>query len=196
MSEGFDYQIHRQLNAGSNPDKGLIVTFEPIAEKQPDGSFKNVDYVRIIIGRNDEIVRKVTQEDKVRFADRYSAYKAGEDMPPDGTPIKDCALATPADVSACKAERIFTLEQLAETPDERLQRAKLINFKYKCRDWLESQKRHGYVGELRQQIESLKTQIDGLKAQLAARGETPIEVEPKRKGRPPKVKNGDTATVS
>lgn len=196
MSEGFDYQIQRQLNAGSNPDKGLIVTFEPIAEKQPDGSFKNVDYIRIVLGRNDEVVRRVTQEDKVRFADRYSAYKAGEDMPPDGTPIKDCALATPADVSACKAERIYTLEQLAETPDERLQRAKLINFKYKCRDWLESQKRHGYVGELRSQIDTLKAKIDGLESQLRARGETPVDVTPKRKGRPPKVKDGDTQAAN
>ena len=196
MSEGFDYQVQRQLNAGSNPDKGLIVTFEPIAEKQPDGSFKNVDYVRIVLGRNDEVVRRVTQEDKVRFADRYSAYKAGEAMPLDGTPIKDGALAPPADVSACKAERIFTLEQLAESADERLQRSTLINCKSKCRDGLETQKRHGYVGELRGQSDTLTAKVEGLEAQLRARGETPIDVEPKRRGRPPKVKDGESASVS
>lgn len=194
MSEGFDYEAHRRLQNG-NPDKALIVSFEPGAEKQPDGSFKNVEFIRIWMDKNSEVYRKVTEEDKVRFAERYAAYRAGEEVPETGTPISQCAFATPADVSSCKAERIFTLEQLVETSDERLQRAKLVNFKYQARDWVEAQKRSGYVGELRQEINRLKQEVQTLREKLSANpvveaDDVIVEV-PKRRGRPPKVKTND-----
>jgi hypothetical protein len=196
MSEegGFDVAAYRR---GGNPDKALLVTFEWAAQKQPDGSFKNIEMIRIWLGRNDEIVRPVIPEDKVRFSDRYEAFRKGEAVPETGTPIAQCAFATPADISACKSERIFTLEQLVETADERLQRSRLVTFKYRCRDWLESQKRHGYVGELRVKIDALEKENATLKLQLAERGIEPVEDEaPKRRGRPPKVKDADAQAVN
>src|SRR5688500_11267077 len=134
MSEegGFDIQAHRR--AQTNPDKALLVTFEWGSQKKYDGSFSNVEMIRIWLGRNDEIVRPVTPDARVRCSDRYEAFRKGEQVPDTGTPISNCAFATPADVSACKSERIFTLEQLVETADERLQRSRLVTFKYRCRD--------------------------------------------------------------
>ena len=162
MAEGFDYAAHRAMGQG-NPDKALVVTFEYASKAMPDGTYKNIEMVRIWLGKNSEVVREVTEDDKRRFSERYEAFKKGEEMPLEGTPISQCAFATPADVSACKAERIFTLEQLAETPDERLQRAKLINLKYKSKDFLEARARIGFVGEMRDQIEALKAQVAVLK---------------------------------
>lgn len=185
---GFDVQAYQR--GRNNPDKALLVTFEVRADKQKDGSFKNIEYIRIWLGRNDEMVRPVTNEDKIRFKDRYESFKKGEETPLEGTPISQCAFATPANVSACKAERIFTLEQLVAVADERLQRGQLVGFKYQCRDWLESQKRHGYVGELRAQIDKLIAENKILKERLQEQGRsTEVEVEPKRRGRPPKVKD-------
>src|SRR3990172_3886933 len=112
---GFDYEAHRRAIAGSNPDKALLVSFEYASEKLKSGLFENVEMVRIWMDKNSEVVRKVTDADKVRFAGRYAAFKKGEEMPEEGTPIRLCAFATPADVSACKAERIFTVEQFVET---------------------------------------------------------------------------------
>lgn len=191
---GFDVQAYRA--AQSNPDKGLVVTFEHAAKQQSDGSFENVEMIRIWLGRNDEICRPVTPQDKVRFRDRYDAFLKGEKPPADGTPIAQCALATPANISACKAERIFTLEQLAETPDERLLRSSLVNFKYKCKDWLEAQKRYGYVGEMRDQLEQQRKEIEILKERLKAEGKDSEVVIPKRRGPKPKVKDGDAALAS
>lgn len=195
MSEegGFDVQAYRM--AQSNPDRALLVTFEYASKQKSDGSFENVEMIRIWLGRNDEICRPITEQDKVRFRDRYDAFKKGEKAPVDGTPIAQCALATPANISACKSERIFTLEQLVETPDERLLRSSLVNFKYKCKDWLEAQKRHGYVGEMRSRIEKLEKENEILKERLKGDGkDTEVVVEvAKRRGRPPKVKDGDTA---
>jgi len=180
MSEGFDYEAHRAMSQG-NPDKALLVTFEWASEKQKDGTFKNVEMIRIWMGKNSEVVRKVIPEDIVRFAPRYEAFKKGEEMPLDGTPIALCAFATPADVSACKAERIFTLEQLVETADERLQKSKLINLKYKARDFIEARARTGFVGELRDQINSLKAQVDVLKEKDGLISELRSEIESLRK---------------
>jgi hypothetical protein len=193
MSEGgFDYEAHRR-NLQGNPDKALLVSFEYASEKKKDGSFENAEMIRIWMDKNQEVVRKVTEEDRARFSERYSAFKKGEEMPEDGTPIKMCSFATPADVSACKAERIFTVEQLVETSDERLSRARLINFKYMARDYLEAQKRTGYVGELREQIDQLKAQIEMLKERQKEPPPVAVAEVPKKRGRPKKVNDGDTA---
>jgi hypothetical protein len=190
MSEGgFDYEAHRRAAMGSNPDKALLVSFKYVAEKQKDGSFKNVEHIIIWMDKNNEVVRKVTEEDKIRFSERYAAFKRNEEVPEEGTPINLCAFATPADVSACKSERIFTMEQLVETPDERLARARLVNFKYRARDWLESQKRSGYVGELREEIDHLKAQIEVLKERAGVTAEEPVIT--KKRGRPKKVIDGE-----
>lgn len=194
MSEEGGFDVRAYQAGQSNPDKALLVTFAWEAAKQRDGSFKNVEYTRIWLGRNDEIYRPTTPEDRSRFRDRYEAFKKGEEMPMEGTPISQCAFATPANVSACKAERIFTLEQLVEIADERLQRAGLINFKYSARDWLESQKRHGYVGELRDRITHLEKENALLKERLLEQGKDTTVVVPvatKRRGRPPK-QDGNT----
>lgn len=194
MSEGgFDLAAYRREVSGGDPDRGLLVTFEHRAEKQNDGSFKNVEYIRIWLSNTDEVVRPVQPQDKVRFKSRYDSFKAGEEQPLEGTPINLCAFATPADVAACKAERVFTLEQLVETPDERLFKAKLVNFKYRSRDWLEAQKRHGYVGELRSQIDGLQAQVNMLKARLTDQGKDPEVEEPKKRGRPRKVEDAEHA---
>lgn len=191
---GFDIGAYQQ--GLSNPDKALLVTFEHAAFKNDDGTFRNVEMIRIWLGKNDEVVRPVTEQDKVRFSERYKAFRAGEEAPMEGTPIAQCPFATPADVSACKAERIFTLEQLIELPDERLQRARLVNFKYRSRDFVEATKRHGYVGELRTRIERLEAENKTLKERFAQAGRE-LPQEPKRRGRPPKVKDvEDTAPAS
>ena len=192
MSEGgFDYEAHRRSLQG-NPDKALLVSFEYASEKKRDGTFQNVEYVRIWMDKNTEVVRKVTEEDKIRFAERYAAFRSGEEVPEEGTPIKMVPFATPADVSACRAQRIFTLEQLVETADERLSRARLVNFKYQARDYLEAQRRTGYVGELRDEINHLKAQIDVLKERA---GPT-VEPAKKKPGRPKKVIDGDAEVDS
>lgn len=171
MAEGFDYQAYRAEQSGANMDKALLVTFEYASEKQPNGAHKNVEMVRIWMGKNDEIVRKVTEEDKVRFAERYAAFKRGEEVPPDGIPIKEVPFAMPADVAMCKAERILTLEQLVETPDERLKRSPgggLMNLKYKAKDYLDAVHRSERVMETSQKIKKLE-ELNATKDERIAR---------------------------
>lgn len=197
MSEEGGFDVAAYQRAQSDPDKALLVTFEVRADKQKDGSYKNVEYIRILVGRNDEVVRPLTDADRKRFRERYESFLKGEEVPKEGTPISACAFATPANVSACKAERIYTLEQIVEIPDERLQRAQLVGFKYQCRDWLEAQRRHGFVGELRARIERLEKENEILKERLREQGRDTTVVIPvaKKRGRPPKAKDDGDAQV-
>ena len=179
------------LSRREQADKALLVSFEYVAEKavptkdNPE-PYRNVPYIRIWMSKNAEIVRKVTEEDKARFRDRWEAFLKKEEVPDKGTPINLVPFATPANVSSCKAEKIYTVEQLVETPDERLGRAYLTNFKYMCKDWLDSQVRSGFLQELRSEIDALKAENATLREQLAGRTKAPAS---KRRGRPRKVKD-------
>lgn len=197
MSEEGGFDVAAYQRGQNDPDKALLVTFEVRADKQKDGSFKNVEYIRILVGRNDEVVRPLTEADRNRFRARYESFKKGEEVPKEGTPIASCAFATPANVSACKAERIYTLEQIVEVPDERLQRAQLVGFKYQCRDWLEAQRRHGFIGELRDRITHLEKENAILKERLHDQGKDTSVVIPvaKKRGRPPRAKDDGQSQV-
>lgn len=178
----FDVEAYRRQQSGVDPDKGLLVTFRHEA-KEVDGKFENIPYINIWMGKNSTIDRPVTEEDKVRFEDRWKAFEKGEE-PVDGMPIKEVPFATAANVAACRSEQIYTVEQLIETPDQRLQRAHLVNFKYMCRDMWESRKDNAHVQKLRDELEKANQKIAALEEKMSQ--------APKKRGRPRKV-NGDNS---
>ena len=77
-----------------------------------------------------------------------------------------------------------------ETPDSRLDRAYLINFKYQCKDMLDSLRNTNQAHELRQTIQEQKAQIEALIAKVEKL--TAAKPTPKRRGRPKKVTNGNS----
>jgi len=185
----FDIAAYNAERSGVDLDKGLPVTFYWEAEKDEDGKYVNVAYIRIWMSKNSEIVRKVSESDKKRFADRWQAFQKGEEMPEEGTPINLVPFATPANISSCKAERILTAEQLVETPDDRLSRAYLQNFKYQVRDWLASNKDANHIKKMRETIEKQAAQIEALMEEIQ---EIKSVKEPKKPGRPRKNVNAST----
>lgn len=183
----FDYEALRRQQSGQNPDKGLLVTF---AYKYNDKLKSEIPYISIFLGKNDTVERPVTEDDKKRFSERWESFLKNEDAPPAGLPIKQVPFATPSDISSCKAEKIYTVEQLVETPDARLQRAHLLNFKYQCADMLKQLKDSNHIIEMREEIENLKKQLLAMKGQKVELVEEEPDLKPKR-GRPRKV-DGDT----
>lgn len=186
----FDYEAHRRLQSGVNPDKGLIVTFR---YEYSDKLKKEVPYTTIFLSKNNTVDRPTTAEDKLRFKDHWDAFEKGETAPLQGLPIKQIPFATPAEISICKAERIYTAEQLVETPDSLLQRANLLNFRYRVADMLKQMTDSQHIVKMRDEIETLKKHIKVLQetnAKLKSGEEQ--EVKPRR-GRPPrKVTDDDT----
>lgn len=179
----FDYETYRSQQLGANPDRGLLVTFHYEAKQKKDGKFENIPFINIFMNKNDVVDRPVQEEDKVRFKSQWDAFLSGEEAPPDGMPISQVPFATPANVSACKAERIYTVEQLLETPDLRLQRAYLVNFKYQCRDMMEAKRLSGDYSDLKALIEKQAKEIEELKK----------AAKPKPRGRPRKNANTDAS---
>lgn len=188
----FDYEAHRRLQSG-NPDKALIVTFRYEFDSKTKAQ---VPYTSIFLSKNNTVDRPTSEDDKVRFKDRWEAFQKGEEAPPAGLPINQVPFATPAEISICKAERIHTVEQLVEMPESHLQRANILNFRYRCADMLKQMTDSQHIVKMRDEIETLKKQIRTLQetnAVLKASSEEP-EMKPKR-GRPRKVIDGDnTAT--
>jgi len=181
---GFDYAAYQnELRPGADMDKALLVSFHYESE-EVEGEWQNVAYISIFLGKNDTVERPVNEEDKERFADRWKKFLAGEDTPPEGMPVNKVPFANPSNIRACKGEKIYTVEQLCETPDARLQRAHLIEFKYMCRDMMEARNDGTYVQEMRKTIER--------QGEIIASLQEKIEAKPKKKpGRPKKVDNGD-----
>lgn len=154
----FDSQAYNDSQSNSGYDRQLC-RFSYEAIKQEDGSYDNIEYIRIRVDDKNEVFCPVQEEHKINYAVRYQAFVAGEEAPPEGTPLKAWAVPTPADLASCKEAKIVTVEQLANATDLTLQRGGLLGLKYKAIDWLEHNENAGVLSQLRDQLEKAKEQI-------------------------------------
>lgn len=178
----FDHEAYRRQQLGQNPDKALLTTFRYVYD---DKRKEEVPYISIFLGKNDTVDRPATEEDKERFKERWEAFLKGEDKPPAGLPINQVPFATPAEISVCKTEKIYTVEQLLETPDNRLQRAHLLNFRYRCADLMKQLTDSKHVVEMRDEIETLKSQLTAALEKMAEMAEG-MDEEEERSSKPAK----------
>lgn len=188
----FDYEHERMIRSGGNPDKALLVTFR--YDIHPKTKME-VPFVNIFLSKNNTVDRPATEDDKKRFPDRWEAFQKGEEVPPEGLPISQVPFATPAEISICKTERIYTVEQLVETPDSHLQRANLLNFRYRCADLLKQLQDSHHIVDMREQLEKLQSQMSAVlekNAELKAELDEERSTKPKKVGRPRKA-DGDVA---
>ena len=125
----------------------------------------------------------------------YEAWRRGEELPDDGTPIAVLNFLRPEDVAALKRSAIRSVEELATLPDSIIDRVPLPAMKDKRRQaalWLQAQDTNKAAAEMKRrddEISELKAQMAEL---LAARGDEPEVDEngdriPRKRGRPPKV---------
>ena len=156
----FDVNAHQAVNRGDIADWRVSFGYEAV--RQADGSWKDVEHITVFNNPQEIVCRPVEERDKITYSARYEAFRKGEAVPLDGTPIKDWATITKADIAACKNARIYTVEQLAETADEALQKNHIVALKYKARDWLEANKNSGVLAQLRDELDQAKSQIKAL----------------------------------
>lgn len=114
------------------------------------------------------IDRPVDEIDRVRFADRYNKWKAGQGEAVVGTPLSALPGMTPAKVEEYKYFKVVTVEQLAGAPDALGQ--KFMGFtqdKQRAKAFME-------VAAGNAPIEKLQSEID---AERNARMETAAALE-------------------
>lgn len=104
----------------------------------------------------------------------YEYWKSGEELPPNGTPIKGWPVLSPAQQRVCIEANIRTVEDLGALPDGSLGVLGIggLGMKMKARAWLMEAETKGIVAEqnakLQLQVEEQKRQIEELSAGLAA----------------------------
>lgn len=88
-------------------------------KRGPNGDIIGHEYVEMLMpGDNKNApVRKVTDTIRAEFPNQYAAFKRGEELSPEGTPIEMWPAVNPSLARMLKTMNIYTVEQMAEVPD-------------------------------------------------------------------------------
>lgn len=107
------------------------------------------------------------------FQDGHSEWKAGRDLPINGTPIRNWPVLTTGEVKALVNAKILTVEDLAAANEAMIQMLGMGGraLKQKAVDWITAKATDAptveLISALRVQNEMLLTQVSGLKEQNA-----------------------------
>lgn len=140
--------------------------------------YTDVEYVTIRVpgDRKTEWDGKVTDVHRQRWPRHYAAFKAQQEMPSEGMPLKEWAALTRSQVLELAAANVKTVEQLADLPDELLNKAVSMGgfaLRDKAKRFLEQAAGAATAERLaaeKQQLEDnmtvMQQTIDALKAQV------------------------------
>lgn len=114
------------------------------------------------------------------YRQQYEAWRNGQELPPNGTPIKGWPVISPAQQEMLIRINILTVEDLAAINDEGARRIGMgaVELKHKAAAWLRTAEDKGPLTQenaalkmenqsLRQQIETLLEQVERLKSRAA-----------------------------
>ena len=137
----------------------------------------NVEKVRLFIAGDPYMqpVHPVDQSQIDRFPEAYKAFKEKGEMHVEGTPLRQWALLSPADIVGFEALKIFSVEAMAQIPESSLQKH------FGLREWREKAKAYLAVSKdsaaavkfaeenvrLNDEIVGLNKKVDDLAAQVA-----------------------------
>ncbi len=162
-------------NYGS--DKNLWVEFslEPVhnefqSDEQGHPVYDDVEFVTILTPGNNKSTFKtrVTAEYIDRFPSQYQAFKSQNEQVNEGLPLTEWPVLTKAQALNMKGMKIFTVEQLANLPDNAIDalplggrglRDKAISYLARAIDASEITKIHSELAKLRADNAALKEQI-------------------------------------
>ncbi|WP_395443572.1 hypothetical protein [Caulobacter sp. UC70_42] len=82
--------------------------------------FEDKEFVEILVpgDRKTVVDTLVKDEHKRRWPREYAAFKAGQEVPVEGTPLEEWPQITRSQVEELKFAHIRTVEQLASLPDD------------------------------------------------------------------------------
>jgi hypothetical protein len=130
---------------------------------------------------------------------RYEAWKKGQEVPTDGTPLAAWNGLTTAQAEVLKGAGIRTLEEFVGLNDAATRGIRLPNLRAlmgMAKQYLAASSTRSVAAELAQRdqkiseqtsiIEEMKKQLDELASVVAKKIDDGVVPEPKRRGRPPK----------
>jgi|TARA_Y100000296_G_scaffold77245_1_gene98702 hypothetical protein len=134
--------------------------------------YDNVAFIKIVIpGDNTtEIDRKATEDDKMRFADAWAAFVAGNERPVDGTPLKEWPLLNISQTKELEHFNILTVEMLAGLSDGQIQQTGFMGLaalRDKAKGHIEVAADDGVVYENMHKLEQALDRVEELEAKVA-----------------------------
>ena len=175
-------------NAGERDTAFAEFRLEPVknnfrTEREGKPVFEDIEYVTIRVpgDRKTEWDGRVTAEHRGRFPREYAAFKAQQELPTEGTPLREWAPVTRSQVLELAAANVKTVEQLANLPDDLLNKSVSMGgfaLRDKAKRFLdqaagaaigerlaaENAEKDAKIGDLQQQIDALR---EALSAQSA-----------------------------
>jgi len=164
-----------------------------IAESKAQGRYvaRDVDMVTVRqIGATDSVVFKVEQwleQNRIdvqggrldpghaaKYEESYKRWKAGQEMPVDGTPIKTWPVISPAQVEVLLRSGIRTVEDLSDLNDEGLRKIGMgaVEMKQKAKAWMLASQDKGKLTQematLQKTNEQLQNAVTNLTAKIEA----------------------------
>lgn len=151
---------------------------------------KSIDFAVITpIGSKDRIPREVkswfvaleqqAREERIpeewvrQYKQAYESWKKGEEIPPNGAPIKGWAVLSPAQQANVISANVLTVEDLAQINDEGMKRIGMgaLELRDKAIAWLRSAKDSGQATQanaaLQARIRQLESNIEVLHGQIS-----------------------------
>lgn len=116
---------------------------------------------------------RVSQQRKDYYVSQYEAWKNGQELPVDGTPIKGWGMISPAQQQALVSVRILTVEDLAGINDDGIRQVGMgaVDMKQKAVAWLAQTAGKGpltvKMAALAAENRTLLIEVDTLKTQVA-----------------------------
>lgn len=109
---------------------------------------------------------RIPQDWVDNYQKQYDAWKRGEELPPNGIPIKGWGVLSVAQQETLIRMQILTVEDLANINDEGIKRIGMggVELKHKAQGWLSQLKDKG---PLTQEVAAVKTENNNLKNQVA-----------------------------
>jgi len=177
FTRDFDPETGQTLN--SNHRRNLVEFFtEPIlSENRSEAAgraiFVDAEMVRIIVPGDARsiVTRRVTNQDKIEYEREYQAYKKGEQIASEGTPLEHWGMISRAIARQLKMVNVFSVEHLANLSDEQLSHTGVLGARV-LRKQAAAFLEHAKTGKLSSQLvaenERLTNQVASMQAQMTA----------------------------
>jgi hypothetical protein len=170
------FAMEESQRSGFDQDSKLFVHFymhphpdKDATEKEGRPIFKSKEYISIIVpGDKLNIIRRpVTDLERRRFANKYAAFKAGNEQITNGTPLESVPWITREQVEELKYFQIRTLEHLSDLADVHAQKFMGIHkLRQKARDAIALAKENAPALRLAEETRKKDEQIAVLQKQL------------------------------
>jgi len=129
--------------------------------------FRTRTYVEIRVRNSYDVADRAADEmDIRRFPAEYQIYQVKRKKMEEGTPLKQFAFLSPAQIEACDFRGIYTVEELANLDADR---AKSINLSEEvglAKKFLEVSKNNQIISEYQKKIEELENKVKSLEERL------------------------------